>query len=431
MYADTTGWECASVTVPLDYGHPDGRQIQVSIGRRPAADPSQRIGSLVWLQSMVPASSIGAGQIFGPTILRQFDLIGFDARGIGTSEAVRCLDKRPALEHPYPRTAADLAAFEAAAKAVDVACAQNSGWLLPYLGIENVARDLDRIRGALGEDRITLAGNNWAGTLDAVYADLFPSHVRAAVLGGPFLPGIDDEALLRAQAIASQAALNRFLSSCATDAGCAFHSGGRPRQAFDAVMARLTRAPGAGLSERDAWLAVWLGLMGADSDLARALAAAASGDYSILKEMVDWSGLNDAAGMDQYDAYNCMDYARGRTPQAYAELAARLRQIAPDFGGMLAYGDFGCAYWPAPPNATAGTLSAAGAPPIVIVAARDDPQTPYAWSVELSRQLPSAALLTVESAAVSTIYSDSQCARQAVDHYLLTLEPPATGSSCR
>ncbi|MGZ6339588.1 MAG: alpha/beta hydrolase, partial [Candidatus Limnocylindrales bacterium] len=351
--------------------------------------------------------------------------------GLGNSEGVHCLAERPTLEHPFPRTREELATFIAAARSIDEACQKNSGWLLPHLGIENAARDLDRIRIALGEEKITLAGNNWAATLDAVYADLFPSHLRAAVLGGPFKPGIDDEVLLTGQAETSQAALDMFLADCAADDACPFHSGGATRQAFDTVMARFAKGPIGGLTEREASTMVYFGLMGTTSDLAKALGAAAKGDVSVLNDMYGWSGVSDPVASDQYDAYNCLDYAWGRSPDAYAALADRLASVSPDFGRMLAFGDFGCAYWPAPPLRPSTTLTAAGAPPILLVAARRDPQTPYAWSAELAKQLSSGVLLTVDSDAVSTVDSNSECARQAVDHYLLTLEPPPAGTTCR
>lgn len=428
---EVEGWQCATLQVPLDYARPDGPTIGLEIGRHPATDPSQRIGALVWLQSQPPATSIGAAQVFSETILRQFDLVGFEPRGVARSQAIHCLATRPTLDQPYPRDAAQLAAFVAASKSVAEACANNSGATLPYLGLEAVARDLEQLRLALGEERLSLAGNNWAATLDARYADLYPTHVRAAVLGGPVLPGIDDEAVGTVAARALQRNLDSFLADCAKDTACAFHSAGAPRQALDALLARLRAGRVDGLSERDAVVAMWLGLMSSREDLAKGLAAAVKGDTSALRQMVEWSGVNDAVSSDAYDGYNCIDYAWARTPEAYTAMADRVADISPDFGRWLVYGDLGCAFWPAPARPTPTTLRASGAPPILVVAARDDRQFPYAWSVDLSRQLRSAVLLTVESDAISTIYADSECARAAVDHYLLTAEPPAAGTTCR
>src|SRR5262245_42906401 len=184
-------FECASLAVPLDYANPSGRQIELALIRQKAKDPSNRIGSLL----VDPGGPGGSGVEFlrqwAPVVPRdiqnRFDLVGFDPRGVGQSSPLLCHDdiqKFAAIE-PRPRSDAQWQSVFAVTKGFADLCAQRSDGILPFLGSVNVVRDMDGIRQALGDAKLTYVGFSYGTVLGQVYADMFPDKVRAIVLDGP------------------------------------------------------------------------------------------------------------------------------------------------------------------------------------------------------------------------------------------------------
>ena len=244
------GFECATAQVPLDYRRPAGRTIPLALIRRQVADPAQRKGTL-FLQPGGPGSS-GVSFVRNsydalPVQLRdQFDVFGFDVRGVGLSGQLECWDDAKysravsrALGRPVPATAFKQAVRQA--RSFNAACRKNAADLLPYVGTEYVARDIDLLRQALGERQLTFYGRSFGSYIGTVYADLFPQRVRAVVLDGGYNPrryANRPYKYDRTQYLALDAAVERFFTWCArTPSMCTFGDG-HPRAAFK----RLTRA---------------------------------------------------------------------------------------------------------------------------------------------------------------------------------------------
>lgn len=445
------GFECGIVDVPLDYAAPTGPTQRLAVIRLAASDPAHRIGSLIVNPGGPGASGVdfvreAATDIFPPDILARFDIVGFDPRGVGASTPIRCLDT---LDHFIPAdltagTAAGLADLLSGSQTFAQQCGQRNGAVLPYLGTENVARDLDQIRAALGDAKLTYLGFSYGSFIGEDYAALFPTRVRALVLDGVVDPSLDEATFREDQAVAFEGALDRFLADCAARAACAFHSSGKPAAAFDALMRQIERRPipTERLGDREpvgptqAWQAV-LNALYAKSTwpvLAEALDQARAGDASLLLLLGDpLRGRNPDGSysnlIDAYDAVTCLDWPSPRDPAAYSALATRFTKEAPRFGRLLAYNDVECAYWPASPDRVPAAVSAPGAPPIVLVGSTGDPATPYAWAQAVARQLPSAVLVTRVGEG-HTGYLVSSCVRDAVDAYLLQLVTPLPGLRC-
>lgn len=429
------GTQCAGLRVPLDYSTPDGKTITLALIRRPATDKAHRIGSIV----INPGGPGGSGvdtvrqgpAMFSPGVMARFDVVGFDPRGVGASSAVQCLIPRSVLAQltePYPRDPSEVAEWLAVAKAEAAACQANSGDLLPYVGTENVARDLDRIRAALGDEKLTYEGTSYGTLIGALYADMFPTHIRAMVLDAPLDPSLDITGLSAGEARGYQRQLDKFLSGCAKDPSCAFTSGGKARAAFDALMARFAQAPIGGVSAALAWAAVELELIANDHDkLAVALDAASKGDASSMEDIAGW--MLEPGAVDAHAAVICADYRTSRTPDGIATLADELERVSPDFGSMFAWGSLGCAYWPFESTRVPKAVKAVDAPPILIVAATGDPATPYEWGQALSKQLSSSVLLTRDGDGHGSL-GTSDCIDDIFESYVLDLATPKPGTTC-
>jgi len=444
------GFTCTEIRVPRDYAAPSGGYLNISLIRAAATKPTKRIGSLL-LNPGGPGASgvefVRTGISSFPDALRErFDIVGFDPRGVNSSTAIRCIDNldgQAALD-PSPDDAAELDALVDSAREYAEACARRNDATLPYLSTDAVARDLDLIRAAVGDDQLTYLGFSYGTLIGALYAERFPDHVRAMALDGAIDPSIDLEQFRSDQGRGFEHALQAFLADCAKRTACAFHEGGKSAVAFDALMASIDQDPipaprtgdprlvGPGL----AWSAV-LGSLYSESYwpvLAIALEQAKDGDGSLMLAISDpfrgrkpngsYSNMQDA-----YVGNTCLDYPAPVDVKVYAGWARRLTEAAPHFAELVAYNDLVCAFWSVPAQGTPRAISAKGAPPIVVVGTTGDPATPYHWAEALAEQLASGVLVTYEGEG-HTGYADSACVQDAVDDYLLELTVPTDGLRC-
>lgn len=444
------GFGCTEIRVPRDYAAPTSGYLNISLIRAAATEPDQKIGSLL-LNPGGPGASgvefVRNGLSSFPEALRErFDIIGFDPRGVNSSTAIRCIDNldgHDALD-PSPDDAAELTALVEAAREYAEACARRNDTTLAYLSTDAVARDMDLIRASVGDDKLTYLGFSYGTLIGVLYADLFPDRIRAMALDGAIDPSLGLGEFRADQGRAFEASLKRFLEDCAKRTTCAFHEGGKPAAAFDALMASLDREPipaprtgdprlvGPGL----AWSAV-LGALYSESSwtiLAIALAQARDGDGSLMLAISDpfrgrkpngsYSNMQDA-----YVGNTCLDYPAPTDVAVYTGWADDLSEAAPHFAEFVAYNDLVCAFWAIPAQGEPRVINAKGAPPIVVVGTTGDPATPYHWAEALSEQLDSAVLITNEGES-HTGYLDSTCVQDAVDDYLIELTTPRNGLRC-
>jgi pimeloyl-ACP methyl ester carboxylesterase len=446
------GLQCAGLKVPLDDTVTGGPTINLAIARLPARNSGQRIGSLVVNPGGPGGSGIqylreSASSLPG-TIRARFDVVSFDPRGSGASAPVVCtpnLDSFFNLEFT-PRDDAARQALVAGAQALVAQCQAKAGAELPYVSTERAARDMDRIRAALGDKRITYLGYSYGTYLGALYADRFPSRVRAMVLDGAFDPALSAPQEQVQQAQGFERDLDLFLQSCATDSSCTFHRGGDTAAAYGALRARIGAtpipAPGAGkgrvLNGTEFDIGVeWLLYSGRFTwpQLGDALDSAASGDGSELLNQADASNLRHSDGTYDplYSAFLAISCLDGPDVGGVAGLRAiedQAAQVAPRLGRSVINNSLACAVWPVPVQKPP-LPHAVGAPPMVVIGNTDDPATPLAWATGLSHELQSAVLLTVNS-AMHTAYASSgnTCVDSAINRYLIDLRPPALGTRC-
>lgn len=447
------GLQCASLPVPLSYAHPNGPTIKLALARLPSASSGEKIGSLLINPGGPGASGIqflrevtGA---FAPDILKHFDIVSWDPRGVGQSDPVVCesgkaLDRFFALP-AAPSTPAQVAQVVAATKAFDEGCVRHSGLaLLRNVSTEDTARDLDRIRAALGDSKLTYLGFSYGTFIGTLYAHLFPTHIRAMVLDGAIDPALTTQQEDLQQAEGFETDLNDFLSWCQTPGnGCALDQAGGVEATFQRVEARLDEGSIPTGHAAQPTLDAGLGLYGlADGlyatsswpQLANALAAVLRDRGSPLLDMAnDYTGRNSNGTyqnlLEADTAISCLDRPSPTSLATYEADAAAWAKVAPVFGPSEAWGPLSCAYWPVAPVEQAGALSAPGAPPIVVVGSTDDPATPYSWAQALASQLN--GVLVTRVGAGHTGYFFSTCVEQVANAYLVNLKVPHSGTVCQ
>src|SRR4051794_35087771 len=321
--------QCARLTVPVDYAQPDGEQVDLAVARVPATQPKKRLGSLVF--NFGGPGDAGTETLPGfaaqipAEIKARYDLVSFDPRGIGRSRPVECVDDATAdrlnAVDPTPNSDAELRAFyDGTNEPVDVVarCVARNGAWLAQLGSRNVARDLDRLRIALHEDKLSFLGYSYGTVIGAVYAEMFPDRVGRMVLDSPVDLSADALEELRGNSEGFEQALQGFLGNCAANDSCSFHSGGNPttalatlEQRFEAGLQLPTRVLGTGAkSKRKAGVAAFYpapipALYDRQygwPELADALSDARKGDGSFLLALADlYNGRRDDGTYDNID----------------------------------------------------------------------------------------------------------------------------------
>ena len=424
--------------------------------RRQAADPARRVGTLL-LQPGGPGNSgvtfvRNSYAALAPELRDQFDVFGFDVRGVGLSGQLQCWDDAKyadavsnALGRPSPRTAFKDTVRQA--QDFNAACLENAGDLLPYVGTGYVARDIDLLRQALGEPQLTYYGRSFGSFIGTVYADLFPDRVRAMVLDGGYDPhryANRPYKYDRTQFLALDAALERFFAWCArTPTLCSF-GGGRPRSAFERLTRALDRAPvtipsqgvanGYTLAYR-----LMFNINGGKRDwpnLAAALSRAEQRDPGSFLLRPPSPTSFDFLTVNVVVECIDRDYPRSRA-RLRRELAASTRR-APLLGPSIGYGPPtydhnhapACVLWPgAKTSRHHGDFRASGSAPILVIGTTGDPDTPYRDAVALSRILDNARLLTFRAEGHAA-FNRSQCVATAVTAYLSTTALPPRGAWC-
>jgi pimeloyl-ACP methyl ester carboxylesterase len=419
--------------------------------RRPATDPTNRIGSLLINPGGPGASGVDFVRGDAPALTnlnRRFDLVGFDPRGVGQSAPVRCYsgpqwDAFNAIDSVLDDPTEKQVAIQAVKDYV-AACAQRNPKELPFVDTVSAARDMDVIRAALGDEKLTYLGFSYGTSLGETYAHLFPSHIRALALDGVVDPStsLNDQNLT--QTAAFEQNLKAFLADCvarrAAATPCTYARSGDPQTKLLALMKRLDTNPmPAGTRTLTRELAMY-GVLSAlynQTDwrvLDLGLTQADRGNFGVLLALSDqYLGRNpDGTYNNEFDAnwsVNCIDHSVPTDIAGYDQLGPAFAKDAPFFGPWSQYSNLVCAFWPVKPTGHTGPITADGAPPILLVGGTNDPATPYAWAQAVHKQLTSSVLLTRQGNG-HTSYNASNCARLTIDAYLIALTVPADGTVC-
>jgi len=449
-------FRCATLSVPIIYGQRSSGTVALAVIEL-ASTSAHPLGDIVFNPGGPGASGVQfleqTRAAFPASLRASFNLVSFDPRGIGESGPLGCGSLTGLLtfaeENPAPSTPAAVSAVVAGTKTFVAACLANSPkTLLDHVGTVDTVQDLDRLRAALGDPKLTYVGFSYGTYLGERYAQKYPTHVRAMVLDGAIDPALGAVVSAKEQADGFEQNLRGFFRWCASTESCSGTLPTNPAQAYEELFRRLEAGavvpsdagPGdAGLPP----LNFAIGEVGVIATLyapstwptlGEALAAALEGDGSVFSKLaLDYEGLTTTRVVSNIlaanVAINCEDSGALGSLAEYESLARQLAPSAPDFGASEAWGSLTCKYWPVPPSEQPGPITAKGAPPIVVVGGTEDPATPYSWAQGIAHELAHGVLLT-RTGFGHTSYFFSSCVRTAIDRYLISLETPAAGTVC-
>jgi pimeloyl-ACP methyl ester carboxylesterase len=476
------GFQCATARVPLDYSHPRGSKIHLAVIRHPASDRAHRIGTLFFNPGGPGASGTG----FLPLLLEQFpaslqavqarfDIASWDPRGVGASTAVKCLrtaeDENRFLDgmvagESLPVGRAEIDRWIERYRMFDRLCALRNRNLLGHVSTADTARDLDLLRAAVGDRRLSYLGFSYGTFLGATYANLFPGRVRALVLDGNVNPvsyvsqqrranrGLFLSTDLRERSDQSSArVLNAFLEVCGrTDtAHCAFSAGSAPatQAKYAALLQRLRTNPqsanvtyaevvsdtGGALEAPAAWpdLAKFLQQVWTTGQGSRPLAAPEPFSLPALARppITASAASPPQQSIGQTFAIRCSE-SPNPGPAGFRSLDRFAYDRSGPIGPWWLWIAAGCPSWSASASDRyAGPWNRRTANPVLVVGNTYDPNTRYQGAEAMARQLARARLLTLDGYGHTSGADPSTCVFRAYVAYLVDLRLPPRGTVCQ
>jgi len=402
--------QCASLRVPLDYARPGGRSITLALSRVPATAPaSQQQGDLLVNpggpggSGLSLAAFVAAG--LNPQVAADYNIIGFDPRGVGSSvPALTCEPSFFSGVRPdyIPASSAAEQTLINRAKTYAADCQKRYGWLLPYMTSQDVARDMNSIRAALGVPTISYFGYSYGTYLGQVYATLFPHRLRRMVLDSTVDPAGAWYADNFAQDYAFEGRMEAFFAWVA--AHNATYGLGSTRAAVDQAWyrarSRLQARPADGRIGADDFddtflqggysNALWPGLAAALSAYSR------SGATGQLISQYQQDGVQPENEFAVYNAVECSDVNWPRNWAKWDSDTRRVYRTAPFQAWDNAWFNASCAFWPVRGPAHPLQIKGAGLPGILMLQGTLDAATPYAGAQVAHRLLPTARMVVVE-----------------------------------
>ncbi|MER7047472.1 alpha/beta hydrolase [Streptomyces jumonjinensis] len=447
--------QCGWVTVPLDYARPNGKQIKLAVDRiGNTGTKEERQGALLYN----PGGPGGSGMRFPTRVTNKnplwvntskaYDFVGFDPRGVGRSTPISCVDpqefvKAPKAD-PVPGSEADKRAQRKLAAGYAAGCAERSGWMLPHMTTPNTARDLDVIRAALGEEKLNFLGVSYGTYLGAVYATLFPGHVRRMVVDSVVNPSREKiwyEANLD-QNVAFETRWDDWKEWVAAN-DATYRLGDTAEKVdeqWQKLRAAAAKAPLGGVVGPAELTNFFQSAPYYDSSwapVARILSKYAAGDAQAL---IDAAGpdLSDTAGNIRsensnavYTAVECADAKWPTSWRKWDRDNTRLHRDYPFLTWSNAWMNLPCATWPAKQNTPVDVKTGKGLPGVLIVQAERDAATPVGGAYELHKRLKGSRLIMEKDAGSHGVTGIANaCVNERVDAYLLSGKLDSRNVSC-
>ena len=472
------GLECATARVPLDYANPHGRTIDIALIRLPASDPSARIGSLFINPGGPGVSGVdevrdSAKHLYSAEVLAHFDIVGFDPRFAGRSQAAACIEFHEYAEifkgvSLQPKTPDEERLLMDAYTRYSALCAERAPDM-QYASTGNVARDLELLRRAVGDEKINYAGYSYGSVLGQTYAALFPNNIRTLMIDGvadaqawsgtPETMSIPLWARI-GNATGAWDAVGEIIHQCGVvgPARCSFAAFGDPEASFarllDEARMRPIELDGGLFDDRMIvgtvelvmpFFAQWSYLGDSLSQLymsafpeeggyatpALSERAVSSATHLMERTRVDPQTPDWKDADAPLNAVRCSDALVPSSLEEWSNAAAAEEQRVPYFGRAYTFDGIACASWQLPsPGRYGGPYDLATSAPILVVNPRFDPRTPLHNAQTVANRIPGARLIVLDVVAHTTATIASTCLTEAVTEYFVHGALPPEGRVC-
>ena len=443
-------YECGDLEVPLDYANPSGESINIGLIRI-SASVSPSLGPLLINFGGPGASGTELVYAYGSMweySFPEFDVIGFDPRGVGQSTQVNCPNDLDDDTEWILEDGEDVEDFFTEARLHVKECLDMSGDLAFHVGTNNVARDMDQIRLALGEEQITYLGYSYGTRIGAVYASLFPDHVRAMILDGAVAPSEQISAFSPVQGLGFENAWNRFAKSCDEDTNCILNQFGGAENAFSIAdellsesnlnvsVSGLNAMDGRELTRSEFQIGTASALYSPTSwpalvnGLYRIIANADGSIHQFFADQL--AGRNEDGTYDNSQSVlflvRCADDPLRPSDEEIASGMDAVADQLPHFGPSFR-GNAGCAGLDEaldPLHVGQADLDV----PALVISMEGDPATPIEWGPDLVESMGNAVLITSDGEGHTAFLTNSECVTDVVFDYLLELTVLENGWSC-
>ena len=452
-------FKCAELLVPIDYTDFETGIFKLALLRYTAKDQQNRLGSIVVNPGGPGGSGVdyaaSADYIFSPEVLKRYDIVGFDPRGVNRSAPIHCLNDAE-TDASYaadgkPDSAEELAAMVQDAQDFVAKCKKNTKYLTHYSSAET-ARDMDILRAALGDKKLNYVGKSYGTYLGTLYAQFFPNKVGRMVLDGAIDPNVPVAEQNLTQAIGFEGALYAFIDDCQTLPVCSLPKS--DDAAKEEIIKLFTSAATNPLplknSSDNRPVTESLMVLGTASalydnlagwpQLRKAIEEAQQGYGDTFIKLADIYSDRQSNGKylsnqtDSGAVIDCLDWRNTRTEEQLLQDAQLYKAKAPVLGPYLAYTGLTCQFFPEPKKdsltRSTNMIKEISTTPILIIGTLRDPATPYEWAVGLSNIFKSSILITLDADGHTGQGRGSECVDKAFDTHLLNGKSPQGNLSC-
>jgi pimeloyl-ACP methyl ester carboxylesterase len=414
--------ECAEITVPIDYANPATGTIDVAVARVAATGRKQ--GTLFYLPGGPGDSGVDQVQRRArvpEAVAERFDVVTFDPRGTNRSHPIICdAETLAAMPNAVPDVGTRLADVQQYARDLGESCRMRTGPLIDHVDSVSVARDIDRIRAALGERKLTLYGRSWGTLTGQTYAENFPHRVRGLVLDSVFDHSLSLTRLVVSQTATAEDSFTEFAKWCAADTTCVLHGqdvGQVYGDLYEKSVSGELPVPPLMLNDD-----IVDGLYGPDWP----------GTADRLKQLSEGTTRAAAATAEFPIPVFCADHRLRINSQAeWMSLWRKQNAAAPTLRTHLVWLAVSlCSAWPAAtPNPQHRTDIDDGVPPMLLMNSLHDPATSYEWARSVNRQIDRSVLLTYDGWGHGvTLRTD--CTDAVFTNYVLHGRTPRPGTHC-
>ncbi|MEV4245174.1 alpha/beta fold hydrolase [Streptosporangium canum] len=437
---------CAAIQVPVDWTEPSGRKIALPLGMLPATGTERRIGTVFSIPGGPGHSGVkdlkkSAGGFMD--LRRRFDVVSFAPRNtfdLGVLSA-QCLASGPWIFLPDDRV--QYAALAEANRASAQRCRKADPEFFDHLDSASVARDVEAVRVALGEEKLSFIATSYGGVPAVAYARLFPSRIRAMVMDGAVNQLLDRADNDRMSYPTVERQFGRFAAWCGSTTSCALHGedvgaiwrrlvtgadrspvpvrGEPPEAAYTGFDLKVAAAPSLISPGPEPESPRWV-------QLAEAVRRAAEGDASgfadYVKQATESLKAPSFVGMNMTHCPDGMGYG---SYEEYQEGRRRGGRLSPNFAGNEQWHPLACVGWPTPVTNPRAPLPVEDLPPFLGVGTWVD----YAGSMDLVLRVPGSSTVRYEGHGHGLYLSGDTCAIAHVNRYLTSLRLPPAGTVCR